>query len=120
MGLQLFELTPHLVDGLVELLHPILKRGVLLGWLGPMVNPGVVERRRGGAVEGEVRSGGALHPALELPAPFRFLQEPPGQATGPSHGPDDNPKDQGAAIGLGVIPGLSHGVNGENSVLGAA
>jgi len=120
MGLQLFELAPHLVDGLVELLHPILKRGVLLGWLGPMVNPGVVERRRGGAVEGEVRSGGALHPALELTAPFRFLQEPPGQATGPSHGPDDNPKDQGDAIGLGVIPGLSHGVNGENSVLGAA
>jgi hypothetical protein len=120
MGLQLFELAPHLVDGLVELLHPILKRGVLMGWLGPMVNPGLVERHGGGALEGELRSGGALQHTLELPAPFRLLQEPPGKATGPSHGPDDNPKDQGAAIGLGVIPGLSHGVNGENSVLGAA
>jgi hypothetical protein len=76
-----------------------------------------VERLGGGAVEGEICSGGALQHALELSAPFHLLQEPPGQATGPSHGPDNNPKDQGAAIGLGVIPGLSHGVNGENSVL---
>jgi hypothetical protein len=120
MGLQLFELAPHLVDGLVELLHPILKRGVLLGWLGPMVNTLIVEGRGGVALKGELCSGGALQHALELSAPFRLLQEPPGQATGPSHGPDDNPKDQGAAIGLGVIPGLSHGVNGENSVLVAA
>jgi hypothetical protein len=97
-----------------------LKGGFLLEWLDPMVNSQSVEGRAGVALEGEFRSGGALQHALELSAPFRLLQEPPGQATGPSHGPDDNSKDQGAAIGLGVIPGLSHGVNGENSVLVAA
>ena len=79
-----------------------------------------VERLGGGAVEGEICSGGALQHALELSAPFHLLQEPPGQATGPSHGPDNNPEDEGAAIRLGMIPGLSHGVKGKNSVLGAA
>jgi hypothetical protein len=102
------------------LLHPILKGGFLLEWLDPMVNTQIVEGRGGVALKGEICSGGALQHALELSAPFRLLQEPPGQTTGPSYGPDDNPKDQGAAIGLGVIPGLSHGVNGENSVLEAA
>jgi len=120
LGLQLFELAPNLVDGLVELLHSILKRGVLLEAVGPMVSPGVGERRGGGALEGKLRPGGAMQQALELPAPFSLPQEPPGQATGPSHRPDDNPKDQGAAIGLGAFPGLSHGVNGENSVLRSA
>jgi hypothetical protein len=79
-----------------------------------------VERRGGGALEGEICSGGALQHALELSAPFHLLQEPPGQATGPSHGTDNNPEDEGAAIRLEMFPRLSHGVNGENSVLEAA
>jgi hypothetical protein len=75
LDLQLFELTPHLVDGLVELLHSILKRGVLAR-VGPLLRYGfaVGERSGGGAVEGELRLSGALQQALELAAPFGLPQ----------------------------------------------
>jgi len=73
LGLQLFELAPHLVDGLVELLHPILERGVE-GGVGPLRRAGVGEGLGGGAAEGEVRPAGALRRSLELAAPFGFPQ----------------------------------------------
>ena len=56
MGLQLFELAPHLVDGLVELLHPILKRGILLGGWAPWLTLGLSK----GVVEELLRASSAL------------------------------------------------------------
>jgi hypothetical protein len=114
LGLELFELASHLVDGLVELLHPVLKRGVLLGAVDRLVIPGVCERRGGGALEGELLPAGALQQALELSAPFGFPKEPPRQSTGPSYRPDDDPKHQGAAIGREGVTGLSHGLEEKN------
>ena len=91
LGLQLLQLTAHIIDGLVELLHPVAQ-GILnrlsqspLQPLQPGLQP--------------LQSRLAQHPqmALGLPPPVRLRQQPPAQASGTEDRPGQGTDQDGTA-----------------------
>jgi hypothetical protein len=109
--LQLLKLPAHVIDRLVELMHPFMQLTILLVAIEPARLPLPGLARIGGCSLPSGHTQHALMAFMEA-ALFRLPQQPPAQPCGtensPSHGTD---KDRAAAVG-GEVSGVSHGKKG--------
>lgn len=85
--MQLLKLAPHFIDGLVELLYPVVKLGVEAVHLP-------FDRCNGGLP----RLNQAPQLTACLAATVGFRKQPPGQSGSADHGPGDGAGQNGAAI----------------------
>ena len=114
LHLELLELASHLVDRLVELLHPLLQPRIGLGTAGGGSGQGAHPIGRHHRPQALAEPQGPERAALA--APIGFREQPPAQTGGPEHGPAEGREQQAAtgaagpvaAIGPGVSPGISH------------
>jgi hypothetical protein len=113
--LELLELATHLINRLIELLHPLLKQGIHRSgrWgglhfrTGPQIQLGAW-RARASQPQGLGQAA--------LAAPIGFAQQPPTEARSSEHGSTEGTQQQAAAGAGWALPWISHGwVKGAHS-----
>jgi hypothetical protein len=106
-GLELLQLAAHLINGLVELLHPLLQQGInRRGRRGGLESsPGLKISRSGRLAR---RSQPQRLGQATLAAAIGLAQQPPTQARSPEHGSTKGAQQQAAARAGWALPWISH------------